>query len=368
MKNWITSSLLVSKNVRNPKGRVLISYIVHPYLPLVKKDSHTNIQEVLNLVDALNKEGLSVDLVDYRYKRKINYKPYQYIFGFGNALEASFYSGDFRGRRICLATGSRFDFQTNESLMRLKACADRYGDLLASEARFVDNIWPMQWSFADELLVTGNELVKNTYAKTFFGTTLRTIPVTYIDTINGLDVAKKRDASLGVNNVLWFGGSGYIHKGLDLTIEACSNLPDVHLHICGVSYSKQFQSIFSTHGLPNKITNYGFVGVHSTVFKSIMRKCGFVILPSCSEGQASSVIQVMASGGLLPVVSDQCGLLPEHPSVRVENLTVEGVKLAINAARLVEPPKLKELWIDSALQSRKINSIDSYVSKVMSSF
>jgi len=39
-----------------------------------------------------------------------------------------------------------------------------------------------------------------------------------------------------------------------------------------------------------------------------MKECSFVILSSCAEGCATAVITAMGNGGLIPLVSKQCGV------------------------------------------------------------
>lgn len=369
LKDLIVQKLKISKNVRNPKGRVLVSYIIHPFLPVPIKQRHTNIQEVRALVKELNGRGLSVDIVDCRYNRNIEFGRYDYLFGFGTPFENSFYSKSFRGKRICLATGSRFDFQTNATLQRLNEYRKLTGHLAANEARFVSQIWPMQWSFSDELLFMGSDTIKETFDPHFFGNNIRSLPVTYIYCIDGKAVAGNRNLSVGRKNVLWFGGKGLIHKGLDLAVGACRMIPEITLHVCGVNPdSNEYRKIIDYFENPPNIVCHGFVDVTGARFRELMNICGFAVMPSCSESQVSSIIQVMANGGLMPIVTKFCGLFPEHPFIEIVQLNEEGVYKSLRKAMGIENANLRNLWVNCANSSMELNSIDSYIKAVMRSF
>ena len=51
----------------------------------------------------------------------------------------------------------------------------------------------------------------------------------------------------------------------------------------------------------------GWVTVNGSEYNELVRKCAFVILPSCSEGQSGSVVQCMYSGLFLCLVPEEAG-------------------------------------------------------------
>jgi glycosyltransferase involved in cell wall biosynthesis len=107
----------------------------------------------------------------------------------------------------------------------------------------------------------------------------------------------------------WFGGTGAVHKGLDLVLEVFNELPDLQLFIGGaVADEPDFVEAYRQE-LYNRanIRLAGWINVESTLFADITRNCGYVILPSCSEGQAGSVTVCMHRG-LVPIVTREVGV------------------------------------------------------------
>lgn len=78
---------------------------------------------------------------------------------------------------------------------------------------------------------------------------------------------------------------------------------DVVLHIGGLSNSDR--KILS---LPQKqnIVDYGHIDIKSDTFLRLVETCAYVVLPSCSEGFATSITTGMLHG-LIPVVMKDTG-------------------------------------------------------------
>jgi hypothetical protein len=107
---------------------------------------------------------------------------------------------------------------------------------------------------------------------------------------------------------LYFGGNGNITKGLDLTIEAFSKLPELELYIGAPKTEEDFNLVMNP--ILEESSNIHFIGfmdIKSLIYKDITSKCGYVILPSSSEGCATSVTTCMRRG-LIPVVTMEAGV------------------------------------------------------------
>ena len=108
---------------------------------------------------------------------------------------------------------------------------------------------------------------------------------------------------------LFFGSVDQVRKGLDLLLETFPGHPDLHLHVAGY-YEREpgFCECYERelYRTPN-VHLYGEIEIGSTQWMSLIKQCAFVILPSCSEGQAGSVIQAMYAG-LIPVVTPATGI------------------------------------------------------------
>jgi glycosyltransferase involved in cell wall biosynthesis len=122
----------------------------------------------------------------------------------------------------------------------------------------------------------------------------------------GLDIdwLKKRK----LNNFLCFSGNGFICKGVDLLVEAFSQMPDMNLTICG---PKTEQSFFTAYdGLiansPN-ITFAGFVSVGSSLYRELCAQNAYAMFHSSSEGCATSVATCMRAG-MVPLLNYETGI------------------------------------------------------------
>jgi len=79
---------------------------------------------------------------------------------------------------------------------------------------------------ADGIICLGNIVARDSYSK--FPLVINLNNAAYHDTRYE---RTKKDFNRGRNNFLFFSGSGNVHKGLDLLLEAFSQLP-AHLYIC----------------------------------------------------------------------------------------------------------------------------------------
>jgi glycosyltransferase involved in cell wall biosynthesis len=118
----------------------------------------------------------------------------------------------------------------------------------------------------------------------------------------------ERDPERARRSFLFFASRNQVRKGLDLALEAFAELPEAELHVCsnvleegafGEAYRRELRA-------PN-VHVHGWVDVHGPEFAALVRSCGFVVHPSCSEGQAGAVVQCLSSG-LVPVVTPETGL------------------------------------------------------------
>jgi len=114
---------------------------------------------------------------------------------------------------------------------------------------------------------------------------------------------KKWDAAR--RSFLYFGSSAWLHRGLDLVIEAFLKL-DFDLYICGSD--RGFLEVYGAElkQAPN-IHYEGFVTPGSDKFKELTDKTVAVVYPSAAEGCSTSVLQCMRFG-LIPLVTEATGL------------------------------------------------------------
>jgi len=177
---------------------------------------------------------------------------------------------------------------------------------------------------ADSLIVLGEDIHK-TYAKF-----PRVYAVNNLIPIDDHYNANQKNFKEGRKHFLFFAGSGNIHKGLDLLVEAFSTL-DLHLW-CVTEISNRFKEVYAKllKASPN-IHLHGFVKFRGKDYYRLMNLCNYVISASCSEGQTGAVAGCIVQG-LIPVVTKgssidvgNFGVMFKNDSVREINRTVEKI-------------------------------------------
>lgn len=335
---------------KDSKKRVLICYIISPFYLKKRPIKHANVIESRTIAREFYNLGYSVDVVDYRCTRKINYSKYDVIFGFGVPFSNSF-AFDLKLKRICYITGSSPNFSNEREAMRIRDIYNHSGKLLTPRR---EAYWPwMNVAINSDLMIlAGNEVTKSTYKG--LNENIKTVPVPMIPS------KLKKNNSLK-SGFLWFGGAGAVHKGLDLVIDAsCEIEEDFSIDICGpLENEKDFFELYKSKIDKKNIVFHGMVDVESDLMQNLIDKNSFIILPSCSEGMASSVTTCMQFG-LIPVITKECGIdLGEH-SILIEDLTINEVRKAMKNALSMTKDKLhrkKELSIKLV---NEINTPDKY--------
>jgi hypothetical protein len=339
----------------NHEKRVLISYIVYPFK---KKHnfSHSNSVESLEIAKIFNKLGYIVDVYNYTYSKKINFENYDVVFGIGKLFENAV---QFKHKKIIFiyyATGAYFCFQNRAELERLQMLYERKNILLKPK-RFVKNSMFKSSHLTDSIIVIGNNWTISTYESS--KSPKFKVPQSVYDVKWKTEVRQKN--VINNKNFLWFGSSGLVHKGLDLTLEVFKNLEDFNLYICGPKEDDFFDTYKDELSLSN-IHYLGFLDINSRKFKDVIDKCNFSIFPSCSEGGCGSLLQTM-SFGLIPIATIETGVdFIEYGYVITKD--VEEIKQNILQISKINQNKLTELSNGNSRFIEKNHSINNFKIKI----
>jgi len=140
---------------------------------------------------------------------------------------------------------------------------------------------------------------------------------------------------------IWMGTNAPIHKGLDVLIEAFSDMKEYDLHIIGMSSEqlKKYGIIASQN-----IKIHGFLNIASKEFADLVKICSFIILPSCSEAMSTSVLTGMRHG-LIPMVLPDIGMngIPYDLRITLRGYMPNELKIDIKNASNIETNILREL-------------------------
>jgi hypothetical protein len=343
----------------NFKENVLISYITYPFKNGINL-RHTNTAEALEIAKVFHELGYKVDILNYEYEGNLNYDKYSIIFGFGEPLINSFYRRNHKILTIYYGTGMHVIHQNHATLKRIEEVYKKKGKWLLESGRIIDKAWSAQTSLVDDIITLGNDEVINSYQK-YFSRKIYNVPVSYYKIFDHEEIIKNKNFGDAKNHFLWFGSSGLIHKGLDLLLEVFKELPNLNLHICGpIDNEPKFKNCYHEELYNyNNIYTYGYLDINSETFKDIIKQCAFVIFPSCSEGEPSSVINVMVYG-LIPIVTNTAGIRINDFGIEIKELTSESIKESMIKAVNLSEDEIEKRSMKCANDTINNHSIEKY--------
>jgi glycosyltransferase involved in cell wall biosynthesis len=187
--------------------------------------------------------------------------------------------------------------------------------------------------YADVATTLGNDFTISTYE--YAGKPIFRIP---ISTTKTFDWPEKKDFDKCRKTFLWFGSSGFVHKGLDLVLEAFAAMPDYQLIVCGpIQRETKFAAAFRKElfETPN-ISMRGWIAVESPEFLQIVESCIAVISPSCCESGGGATILCMHAG-LIPIASREASVdIEDEYGILLEDSSIDRIKSAVR--RVSEAP------------------------------
>ncbi len=323
------------------RGNVLISYVTLPYLNRDPKilEAHTNRWEGMCIVESWLEKGFAVDLIDTTNTSFVPKKSYDYVVDNGTNMDRL---APLLGRgcvKIFHATTSHWKFNNDAEEKRFRDLSARRGEQVRP-----DRVLPPNHAIelCDHATLIGNRVTAQTYA---FAN--KPITLTPISTTHTFESPAGKDFDAARKHFIWFGGAGVIHKGLDLVVEAFARMPEFNLTICGkIDGETEFKKIFAKElALPN-ISVAGFVYPGSEVFKKIAAESLALIYPSCSEGQAGSVVLAMHAG-LIPIVSRESGVNVDTFGVILKENTIEEIMAEVTRIVSLPQEELRERSVET---------------------
>jgi len=338
IKKISTKSVVSLKPKGEVVGNVLLSYLMEPFL--LKRNqpipnSHTNYWESLQIAKTFLDLGYSVDVIDYKNSNFIPKKHYSFFIDIYKNIEriAPLINSDCV--KIAHLTGADNLFQNHSEYKRLLDLQQRRGITLKPR-RIVEPTKGLD--LVDCATILGNKFTIDTYQH--IDIPIFPIP---ISTTNLYPYPSEKDFEFCRNRFLWLGSAGMVHKGLDLVLEAFSDMPNHHLTVCGpVKNEKDFETGFSKelYQTPN-IKTVGWIDVGSLEFVEITRNCIGTIYPSCSEGGGGSVINCLHAG-LIPIISYQSSVDINNFGFLLESCSVSDIKKAIKHVSNLSLGQLKQ--------------------------
>lgn len=306
-----------------PRGRVLFSYVTLPFFNRSKKtlNAHSNRWECLEMAQEFLDKGYAVDVIDISNTTFVPRKTYDFFIDNYHNMERLAPLLGPNCVKIFHATTAHWKFNNEAEEKRFDDLYTRRGVRLAPDRPLPQN---RAIELCDSMTLLGNDVTASTY--TYAQKEIHRIPVS---TTHTYPSPERKDIEGARKNFIWFGGAGVIHKGLDLVIEVFAEMPECRLTICGkVEGEKEFFKVYERElALPN-IHVKGFMDPSSDAFKKICEESVALVYPSCSEGQAGSVVLTMHAG-LIPIVSHESGVDVDDFGVILKENTVEEIKKTV---------------------------------------
>jgi len=299
--------------LRNATGashrrRALLLHQVAAFRAWAGSRSHQQIGQAHEIARALDESGYTVDVADWSERRPILDAAYDLVIDL-HPRERALYDGHLApdALRLSWITGSNPEFSNAVERERLEELRRRRGVVLAPR-RQVPPFPRERFESFDGMLAFAGPAALRTYSGF-------RLPPVHLLVNNGYDEMSPTDPSRrNPRRFLFMASTGQVLKGLDRLLEVFAEEPDLELVVLShFRRESDFERAYRREltGLPN-IRAIGFLDVSSERFRGIQAECGWLILPSGSEGKCGTITVAM-SFGLPAVASEECGF--DEPEV-----------------------------------------------------
>jgi len=325
---------------RHPaRGTVLLAFVIDPFLLQEGErlpSGHTNVVESLLISEVLRDMGYGVDVIDYRDKAFIPSKDYSILISSRVCMARLAALVGHGCLKVVYVTVSHWLRNNSAVLARCSEVLERRKVALSSYKLIEENYAIEAADFA--IFLASNDFSLSSYL--YAGKPFARVPLC---TQRTYDWPEDKDFEAVRKRFLWLGSRGFVHKGLDLALDAFAAMPDYHLTVCGpVHEEPAFKRAFERelYRTPN-IETQGWVDVCSPEFMDLAARHVGLVHPSCAEGTSGAVLTGMQAG-LIPVVTCQSGIdISADKGMVIKSLTVEGVKDAVEQTSAMPEAQLR---------------------------
>jgi glycosyltransferase involved in cell wall biosynthesis len=338
---------------RHPaRGTVLLAFVLEPFLLQQGEQlstRHTNVVESLLIAEVLCHMGYAVDVIDYHDKAFVPKKDYSILISSRVCMARLAALVGPGCLKIVYVTVSHWLYNNSAVLARCREVLERRKVALSSYKQIEENYAIESADFA--IFLASNDFSLSSYQ--YAGKPFARVPLCTQRTYNwpegkDLDTLRRR--------FIWLGSQGFVHKGLDLVLEAFAAMPDYHLTVCGPIHKEpDFDRAFAKELYRTaNIKTVGFMDVSSQEFVDLAAEHVGLVYPSCAEGTSGGVLTCMQAG-LIPVVTYGSGIdVSGGKGVVIEALTVEAVRAAVEQTAAMTEEEL-QVMARRAWQSARDN-------------
>lgn len=321
LKAKFSNKIISNVYQTNYKRNCLIVYITVPFRKGIAS-SHQNSWQVVEMARIISSFDYNVDVIDYEYNRNHFVKKYDLLIDL-HPRDNCVYQTSLKTDCIKIAymTGSNTRFSNNAEKTRLDNLERRKHKRLIQRRSAV--LISRKIEKYNAMFFIGNKYNLQTFSEF-------KLPPVYFIKNNGylLNIQGNKRSE---KNFCFIGSFGQVHKGLDLLLEVFAyKCTDCNLYICSsFKEEEDFCNLYNKELYKTKnIFPIGFINIEGEQFKEVVEKCSYMIMPSCSEGLAGSVITAM-SAGLIPIVSRECGF-EDDEVIHLEDCSLECLEKTID--------------------------------------
>jgi len=340
------------------KKRGLVTYAAHSfYLTAdeVKFASQSTAPINLEIARAFNRLGYVVDVVDWKDGSFMPMTHYDVLFGMGPNFKGWLPLLDDKTLKIYWGTGEYWAYDNAAVNARVAAFNARRRTKIPLQKKE-----SCGEELADAVIVTANQVILDTYRK--HNPRLSAIDNIALNILPPPDL-DHRNFSVACKNFLWMGNDNFIRRGLDLVLDVFTQLPDLHLWVCGPLKSETERAFIRAYRrelfrTPN-IHPIGWIDIHAEQFRRLMDSCGFAIYASCTEAMSGSILNCLGRG-LIPLISRDVGLDTEDFGVTFRHDSVESIRRVVSDMANASPDVCRRMAREAYYQACTRYTLDSF--------
>lgn len=293
---------------------------------------HTNRQEMMQMIKVSIEKGWCVDVCgcnDRNATEQIKADYYDYILGFGLTFKYAKEQNP-KAKAVLYMTENPYNVSYDREMERLTYFTKRTGRKFHLERTGV-YYHQGDEEKADAILCLGDEKYFPNGKEV-----IRIFPSAIKNPEFNLNFEDKKKT-----NFLVYGVDGFVHKGNDILLEIFEKHPYWTLYLCGARGEEKAKE--AGYQLPENVHACGFVETGSQQFNEIIKKCFYMLLPSCSEAPSTAVLTGMRHG-VIPIVSKGIGLDELGEFCRYfEDFHIENIEKELKRAIAEDESVLREV-------------------------
>lgn len=338
------------------RGAVLLAYVLEPFLLAPGQPvstAHTHHEESLLIARAWLEAGFDVDVIDYRNDVFVPRKDYRVFVCARTQFDRLAPLLSPECVKIAHLDTAHFLFNNHAAFGRALDL-QRRRSVTCTSIRVVESNRAIE--LADYGALLGGEFLRRTYA--YAGTPLYCLPV---PTLRTYPRPERKDFETARRRFVWFGSTGFVHKGLDRVLEAFSEMPDLELRVCGpIEREPEFAAVYETElrRTPN-VHALGWVDVAGPEFQRVADECVALVFPSCAESQSASSLTCMQAG-VIPILTRESGIDTADFGIMLEDASIPAIRAAVRRVAALPAVELRRMACAAQDHARAHHTLEAY--------